>query len=124
MTDMAWHTLKAPYEGDIIEFEQKAMAPSQILPVVEGTALSPTFGHLFSGGYAAGYYGYKWAEVLAADGYSLFTEKGIFDKATASKFRTLLESGGKEHPMDLYVAFRGHKPQTKALIDQMGLGKE
>ena len=123
MTDMAWHTLTAPYEGDIIEFEHKAMAPAQVLPVVEGTALSPTFGHLFSGGYAAGYYGYTWAEVLAADGYSLFLENGIFDKATASKFRTLLESGGKEHPMDLYVAFRGHKPQTKALIDQMGLGK-
>ena len=123
MTDMAWHTLTAPYEGDVVEFEHKAMAPAQVLPVVEGTALSPTFGHLFSGGYAAGYYGYKWAEVLAADGYSLFTENGIFDKATAKKFRTLLESGGKEHPMDLYVAFRGHKPQTKALIDQMGLGK-
>ena len=123
MTDMAWHTLKAPYKGDIVEFEQKAMAPAQVLPVVEGTALSPTFGHLFSGGYAAGYYGYKWAEVLAADGYSLFLENGIFDKATASKFRSLLESGGKEHPMDLYVKFRGHKPQTKALIDQMGLGK-
>ena len=123
MTDMAWHTIKTPYDGCIIEFEKQAMAPSQILPVVEGTAMSPTFGHLFSGGYAAGYYGYKWAEVLAADGYSLFTENGIFDKATAKKFRTLLESGGKEHPMDLYVAFRGHKPQTKALIDQMGLGK-
>ena len=123
MTDMAWHTLKAPYEGCIIEFEKAAMAPSQILPVVEGTAMSPTFGHLFSGGYAAGYYGYKWAEVLAADGYSLFTENGIFDKATAAKFRALLQAGGTEHPMDLYVKFRGHKPQTKALIDQMGLSK-
>ena len=123
MTDMAWHTLKAPYEGCIIEFEKAAMAPSQILPIVEGTAMSPTFGHLFSGGYAAGYYGYKWAEVLAADGYSLFTENGIFDKATAAKFRALLQAGGTEHPMDLYVKFRGHKPQTKALIDQMGLTK-
>ena len=123
MTDMAWHTLKTPYEGDIVEFEKQAMEPSQILPVVEGTAMSPSFGHLFSGGYAAGYYGYKWAEVLAADGYSLFTEKGIFDKATATKFRELLQAGGTEHPMDLYVKFRGHKPQTKALIDQMGLTK-
>ena len=123
MTDMAWHTLKTPYEGDIVEFEKQAMAPSQILPVVEGTAMSPSFGHLFSGGYAAGYYGYKWAEVLAADGYSLFTEKGIFDRATATKFRELLQAGGTEHPMDLYVKFRGHKPQTKALIDQMGLEK-
>ena len=121
MTDMAWHTLTAPYEGDIVEFELKAMAPAQVLPVVEGTALSPTFGHLFSGGYAAGYYGYKWAEVLAADGYSLFTEKGIFNQEAASRFRALLEGGGKEHPMDLYVKFRGHKPQTKALIDQMNL---
>ena len=123
MTDMAWHTLKTPYEGDIVEFEKQAMAPSQILPVVEGTAMSPSFGHLFSGGYAAGYYGYKWAEVLAADGYSLFTEKGIFDRTTATKFRELLQAGGTEHPMDLYVKFRGHKPQTKALIDQMGLEK-
>ncbi len=123
ITDMAWHTLETPYEGDVVEFEQKAMASSQILPVVEGTALSPTFGHLFSGGYAAGYYGYKWAEVLAADGFSLFTENGIFDQGTAKKFRALLQAGGTEHPMDLYVKFRGHKPQTKALIDQMGLTK-
>ena len=121
MTDMAWHTLTAPYTGDVVEFEQKAMAPAQILPLVEGTAMSPSFNHIFSGGYATGYYGYKWAEVLAADGYSLFQEKGIFDKATAAKFRKLLESGGTKHPMDLYVEFRGHKPQTKALIDQMGL---
>ena len=121
MTDMAWHTLTAPYEGDVAEFEKKAMAPTQLLPLVEGTAMSPSFNHIFSGGYAAGYYGYKWAEVLAADGYSLFQEKGIFDKATASKFRKLLQSGGTEHPMKLYVDFRGHKPQTKALIDQMGL---
>ena len=121
ITDMAWHTLTAPYEGDVVEFEQKAMASSQILPVVEGTAMSPSFNHIFAGGYAAGYYGYKWAEVLAADGYSLFKEQGIFDKATATKFRKLLQAGGTEHPMDLYVKFRGHKPQTKALIDQMGL---
>ncbi len=121
MTDMAWHTLTAPYEGDVAEFEKKAMAPTQLLPLVEGTAMSPSFNHIFSGGYAAGYYGYKWAEVLAADGYSLFQERGIFDKATASKFRKLLQSGGTELPMKLYVDFRGHKPQTKALIDQMSL---
>ena len=121
MTDMAWHTLTTPFEGDVAEFEKNAMAPTQILPLVEGTAMSPSFNHIFSGGYAAGYYGYKWAEVLAADGYSLFQENGIFDKATAAKFRKLLEKGGTEHPMKLYVDFRGHKPQTKALIDQMGL---
>ena len=121
ISDMAWHTLTEPYEGDIVEFEQRAMASSQILPVVEGTAMAPSFNHIFSGGYAAGYYGYKWAEVWAADGYSLFQEKGIFDQETASKFRALLQAGDTEHPMQLYVKFRGHKPQTKALIDQMGL---
>lgn len=124
MTDMAWHTLTEPYEGDVVDFEVKSMAPTQITPVVEGVAMAPAFTHIFSGGYAAGYYGYKWAEVLAADGFSLFKEKGIFDRATAKKFRHLLEQGGQRHPMDLYVEFRGHKPQTKALIDQMGLGEE
>ena len=124
MTDMAWHTLTEPYEGDVVDFEVKSMAPTRITPVVEGVAMAPAFTHIFSGGYAAGYYGYKWAEVLAADGFSLFKEKGIFDRATAKKFRHLLEQGGQRHPMDLYVEFRGHKPQTKALIDQMGLSEE
>ncbi len=124
MTDMAWHTLTEPYDGDVVDFEVKSMAPTQITPVVEGVAMAPAFTHIFSGGYAAGYYGYKWAEVLAADGFSLFKEKGIFDRATAKKFRHLLEQGGQRHPMDLYVEFRGHKPQTKALIDQMGLSEE
>ncbi|MBQ5623240.1 MAG: M3 family peptidase, partial [Alistipes sp.] len=93
----------------------------QITPLVEGTSMAPAFTHIFSGGYAAGYYGYKWAEVLAADAYSLFEEKGIFDQQTASKFRHLLEQGGQRHPMDIYVEFRGHKPETKALIESMGL---
>jgi peptidyl-dipeptidase Dcp len=83
--------------------------------------MAPSFTHIFSGGYAAGYYGYKWAEVLAADAFSLFDEKGIFDAATASSFRSLLEQGGQRHPMDLYVEFRGHKPETKALVEAMGL---
>ena len=121
MTDMAWHTLTEPYEGDVVAFEKASMAATQVTPSVEGTAMAGSFGHIFSGGYAAGYYGYKWAEVLAADGFSLFKEKGIFDAATAAKFRELLSSGGKEHPMDLYVRFRGHKPQTSALIEQMNL---
>ena len=121
MTDMAWHTLTEAYEGDVVEFEHKSMEATQVVPTVEGTAMAGAFGHIFSGGYASGYYGYKWAEVLAADGFSLFKEKGIFDRETASKFRELLSSGGKEHPMELYVRFRGHKPQTSALIEQMGL---
>lgn len=120
MTDMAWHTLKEPYTGDVVAFETASMAPTQVLPVVEGTAMAPSFTHIFSGGYAAGYYGYKWAEVLEADAFSLFKEKGIFNTEVSGSFRNnLLKRGGQEHPMDLYVKFRGHKPQTKALIDKM-----
>ena len=124
MLDMAWHTITEPYTGDVLAFENKAIAPTQVLPMVDGTAMGPAFTHIFSGGYATGYYGYKWAEVLAADAFSFFKEKGIFSKEVADKFRTeVLEKGGHEHPMTLYVNFRGHKPQTQALIDQMGLGK-
>ncbi len=122
ITDMAWHTLTEPFEGDVEAFEVASMAPTQVLPVVSGTALAPSFGHIFSGGYAAGYYGYKWAEVLEADAYSLFKEKGIFNAEVAGAFReNILSKGGTEHPMKLYERFRGHKPETKALIDKMGL---
>ncbi|MBE6213986.1 MAG: M3 family metallopeptidase [Rikenellaceae bacterium] len=121
MSDMAWHTLSEPFEGDVEAFEREAMSSVQITPVVEGTALSTSFNHIFAGGYAAGYYGYKWAEVLAADAFSLFAEKGIFDAATASSFRHLLEQGGQRHPMDIYVEFRGHEPQVDALIKSMNL---
>ena len=122
MLDMAWHTITEPYAGDVLEFEKKAIAPTQVLPYVDGTAMQTAFTHIFSGGYASGYYGYKWAEVLAADAYSYFTEEGIFSKKVASKFyHEVLEKGGHEHPMTLYKNFRGHKPKTQALIDQMGL---
>ncbi|MBO5830075.1 MAG: M3 family metallopeptidase [Alistipes sp.] len=122
MLDMAWHSLTEPYAGDVLAFEQTAVAPAQVMPVVEGTAMGPAFTHIFSGGYATGYYGYKWAEVLAADAYSYFKEKGIFSEEVSTKFRKeVLEQGGHKHPMELYQNFRGHKPQTKALIDQMNL---
>ena len=124
MTDMAWHTLTEPFEGDVEQFEAVSMAPTQVLPVVPGTAMAPAFGHIFSGGYAAGYYGYKWAEVLEADAFSLFKEKGIFNREVACHAdESVLARGGTEHPMELYVRFRGHKPETKALIEKMGLGK-
>ena len=124
MTDMAWHTLTEPFTGDVAAFEQSAMAPTQVLPVVEGTAMSPAFTHIFAGGYAAGYYGYKWAEVLEADAFSLFKEKGIFNPEVSGAFRKhILSKGGSEHPMELYVRFRGHKPETQALIDKMQLDK-
>lgn len=121
LSDMAWHTLKEPFAGEIEPFEREAMASVQITPTVEGTAMAPAFTHIFSGGYAAGYYGYKWAEVLAADAFSMFKQNGIFDEKTAAAFRKLLESGGKRHPMELYVEFRGHKPETQALVEAMGL---
>ena len=98
------------------------MAPTQVLPAVDGTAMATAFTHIFSGGYAAGYYGYKWAEVLEADAFSLFKERGIFNREVSESFRrNILSRGGTEHPMELYVRFRGHKPKTAALIEQMGL---
>ncbi len=122
MLDMAWHTITTPYTGDVLAFEKKAIAPTQVLPYVDGTAMQTAFTHIFSGGYASGYYGYKWAEVLAADAYSYFSQEGIFSEKVASKFRNeVLEKGGHEHPMTLYKNFRGHKPKTQALIDQMNL---
>lgn len=124
LNDMVWHSLTEPYEGDLEAFEVTAMAPAQVLPVIAGTAMSPVFTHVFSGGYAAGYYGYKWAEVLEADAFSLFKEKGIFNAEVAASFRdNILSQGAHEHPMKLYVKFRGHEPETQALIDKMGLGK-
>ena len=122
LTDMAWHTISEPFEGDVEAFEVASMAPAQVLPVVPGTAMAPSFGHIFSGGYAAGYYGYKWAEVLDADAFSLFKEKGIFNREVASSFReNILSKGGTEPPMDLYVRFRGHEPETAALLRRMGI---
>ena len=124
MTDMAWHAISEPLEGDIIEFEKASFAPTQIMPAVEGTSMATAFSHIFAGGYAAGYYGYKWAEVLEADAYSLFKEKGIFNQEVADSFREqILSKGGTDHPMNLYVNFRGQKPEVKALIEKMGLGK-
>lgn len=118
--DMQWHSLKEPYAGDIEAFERSATSRTQILPVVEGAAMSPSFGHIFSGGYAAGYYSYKWAEVLEADAFALFKEAGIFNTELANKFRTtLLEKGGQKHPMELYVDFAGHEPQPQALVDRV-----
>jgi peptidyl-dipeptidase Dcp len=124
LDDMAWHTLKEPYNGNIVEFEKKATLPARLLPPVEGTAISGSFNHIFSGGYAAGYYGYKWAEVLDADAFSLFKQNGIFDKATAKSFReNILSKGGTEKPMVLYVRFRGHEPSIEPLLVRSGLKK-
>lgn len=120
--DMAWHSVDAPVSGDVKAFETEAWAKTILYSLdVESTCMSTQFSHLFAGGYAAGYYGYKWAEVLDADAFQSFKENGIYDQETAAKFRILLEKGGSEDPMDLYIAFKGHKPSIDALLERDGL---
>ena len=123
--DMAWHTLTELPEEGTVEFEKESIGKCAVLPEVQGTAISPSFGHIFSGGYAAGYYSYKWAEVLEADAFSLFKEKGIFSRDVAGSFRhNILEKGGSVDPDILYRNFRGHDPQPEALLEKLGLTGE
>ena len=123
--DMAWHTLTAVPEESTVDFEKETVAPISIIPAAPGTAFSPTFSHIFAGGYAAGYYSYKWAEVLEADAFSLFKEKGIFNKEVADSFReNILSKGGSEDVAVLYKRFRGHNPEPEALMKKLGLVKE
>jgi peptidyl-dipeptidase Dcp len=120
--DMAWHTIEKPFEGNVIDYEKQVMASTQLLPRVPDTGMSPTFSHIFAGGYAAGYYSYKWAEVLDADAFSVFAANGIFDKKTADSFRrNILEKGGTEHPMILYKRFRGQEPTIDAILKRDGI---
>jgi peptidyl-dipeptidase Dcp len=120
--DMAWHTLEKPFGGDVKQFEEEAWKKTRIFPVIEEACMSTQFGHLFAGGYAAGYYSYKWAEVLDADAFSLFKEKGLFNREVAESFRkNILEKGGTEHPMVLYKRFRGQEPTVDALLERSGL---
>lgn len=120
--DMAYHNTILPVEGGLKEFEMQAIASTDLLPPVEGSLQSSSFSHIFSGGYDAGYYSYKWAEVLDADAFSVFKEKGIFDRDTADSFRrNILEKGGSEHPKVLYKAFRGQEPTVTALLKRNGL---
>jgi len=122
MNDMAWHSLDRPFEGDVIAFEKSAVEGTELFPDIPGSCMSTAFSHIFSGGYAAGYYGYKWAEVLDADAFELFKEKGIFNREVAESFRkNVLEKGGSEKPMDLYKRFRGQEPRIQALLDRSGM---
>ena len=122
LLDMAWHTLEKPFDGDVVAFEKKAWAPTIIVPDVDGALMSSQFGHIFSGGYAAGYYGYKWAEVLEADAFSVFKEKGIFNKDVAKSFHdNILTKGGTEDPAVLYKRFRGQEPTIDALLKRNGI---
>ena len=122
--DMSWYTLKELPEEGTLAFEKKVYAPTRVLPEPDGTCMSTTFGHIFTGGYSAGYYSYKWAEVLAADAFSLFEEKGIFNAEVASSFRNnILAKGSSEDEATLYRTFRGHDPQPEALLRQLGISK-
>lgn len=123
--DMAWHSLTDTTEvADPLAFELNAMESVRIFPNVEGSAISPQFSHIFSGGYAAGYYSYKWAEVLDADAFAHFKENGIFDRKTADSFRqNILEKGGTEAPDVIYKRFRGQDPSIDALLIRDGIKK-
>jgi peptidyl-dipeptidase Dcp len=120
--DMAYHNRVEPLSGDLKEFETRAIASTDLFEPVEGSLQSTSFSHIFAGGYDAGYYSYKWAEVLDADAFSLFKENGIFDRTTADSFRkNILEKGGSQHPTILYKAFRGQEPTPTALLKRNGL---
>ena len=122
LLDMAWYTRTEQFEGDVRSYEKKAWEKAQVLPGIEETCMTVQFSHTMAGGYAAGYYSYKWAEVLDADAFSLFQEKGIFDAATANSFReNVLSKGGTEHPMVLYKRFRGQEPSINALLKRNGI---
>ena len=122
--DMAWHSLTELPEQGTVDFEQSVLAPYAVMPSVDGAAFSTSFSHIFSGGYSAGYYSYKWAEVLEADAFSLFKEKGIFNTDVATSFRkNILEMGGAVDEAVIYRNFRGHDPQPEALMEKLGLTK-
>ncbi|HIS34987.1 MAG TPA: M3 family metallopeptidase [Candidatus Avirikenella pullistercoris] len=122
MDDMAWHTIRQPVTEPVELFERHATEKTQLLPVIDNTCFSTSFGHIFAGGYSAGYYSYKWAEVLEADAFSLFKEKGGFDREVADSFRkNVLSQGDKDDAMTLFVNFRGHEPRVDALLEKLGL---
>ena len=124
LLDMAWYTRNERFEGNVRAYEQEAWSKAQLLPAVPDTCMSVQFSHIMDGGYSAGYYSYKWAEVLDADAFSVFKEKGIFNADVADSFRkNILSKGGTEHPMALYKRFRGQEPTIDALLRRNGIKK-
>ena len=120
--DFAWHGRDPGHPSDIEAFEQAALEDVRFFPHTAGTSVSASFSHIFAGGYSAGYYSYKWAEVLDADAFEYFREKGIFSQEVAGKFyESILKRGGSEHPMVLYKKFRGREPDPQALLRRDGL---
>ncbi|MBQ8874506.1 MAG: peptidase M3, partial [Bacteroides sp.] len=122
LLDMAWYTRTEPFNGDVRTYEKEAWKEAQVLPNIPEACMTVQFSHIMAGGYAAGYYSYKWAEVLDADTFSLFKEKGIFNTEVANSFRQeVLSKGGTEHPMTLYKRFRGQEPGIDALLRRNGI---
>lgn len=120
--DMDWYSLTQPFTGDVLAFEANSFSKCQLLPIIPETNMTVQFGHIMSGGYAAGYYSYKWAEVLDADAFSVFKAKGIFNQEVSKSFReNILSKGGTKHPMELYKSFRGKEPSVEALLIRNGI---
>lgn len=125
LLDMAYYTKKDEFKDDIMAFEKEAWKDAIITEQLPDTCMTTQFSHIMAGGYAAGYYSYKWAEVLDADAFSVFKHNGIFDQATAQKFRDeILSKGGTEHPMTLYKRFRGQEPTIDALLERNGITRK
>ena len=119
---MAYYTQREAFTADIIPFEKKAWKKAILGEQLKDTCMTVQFSHIMAGGYAAGYYSYKWAEVLDADAFSVFKRRGIFDQKTAQSFRdNILSRGGTEHPMTLYKRFRGGEPTIDALLKRNGI---
>ena len=122
LLDMAYYTQREAFTADIIPFEKKAWKKAILGEQLKDTCMTVQFSHIMAGGYAAGYYSYKWAEVLDADAFSVFKRRGIFDQKTAQSFRdNILSRGGTEHPMTLYKRFRGGEPTIDALLKRNGI---
>ncbi|MFT6369861.1 MAG: peptidyl-dipeptidase Dcp [Maribacter sp.] len=122
LLDMSWHGTDTTSIKDVKAYETKAFAGTNLYPDTPETCMSTAFAHIFQGGYSSGYYSYKWAEVLDADAFAYFKQKGIFNKEVASKFKEhVLSKGGTENPMVLYKRFRGAEPKVEALLERAGL---
>ena len=122
LLDQSWHNISQPFDGDVLEYEHSATEALKVLPHIEGTGITTNFGHIMSGGYAAGYYSYKWAEMLDADAFARFKEEGVMNMKVAQSFREeILSKGDSEHPMTLYQRFRGRKPLLEPLLERDGI---
>lgn len=122
LIDQAWHNITHPFDGDVIDYEHKATAALRLMPVIPETSITPQFAHIMSGGYSAGYYSYKWAEMLDADAFSRFKEEGVMNMKVAQSLRDeILSKGDTCHPQELYIRFRGRKPTIDAMLKRDGI---